>query len=109
MITVELKSKIDKEYKDTLKLITEIILKSRINSARLVNVEMLKLYWFTGGVISFKANQAKWGDKLLDQLSDDIQREMPGLKGFSAQNLKKMRLFYEAWPLSHSIGSAVPN
>lgn len=47
MITVELKSKIDREYKDTLKLITEIILKSRINSARLVNVEMLKLYWFT--------------------------------------------------------------
>lgn len=45
----------------------------------------------------------------MDQLSDDIQREMPGLKGFSAQNLKKMRLFYEAWTLSHSIGSAMPN
>ncbi len=104
-----MKNLINKEYKETLKLITETILKSRVHAARLVNVEMLKLYWFTGGVISTKAKQAKWGDKVLEQLSEDIQREMPGLKGFSSQNLKKMRQFYEAWPLPPSIGSALPN
>ncbi len=31
------------------------------------------------------------------QLSTDLQHELPGLKGFSATNIKRMKLFYQQW------------
>ena len=46
-----------------------------------------------------KIKQAKWGDKVLQNISADLQKELPGLRGFSAQNIKKMRMFYEAYPM----------
>lgn len=41
--------------------------------------------------------QAKWGDKILDTISAQLQQEMPGLRGFSKTNIKRMRQFYQAW------------
>ncbi|MBO9151005.1 hypothetical protein J7I43_02230 [Chitinophaga sp. MAH-28] len=34
---------------------------------------------------------------MLEQISDDLQRRLPGLRGFSVQNLRKMRLFYQSY------------
>jgi hypothetical protein len=31
-------------------------------------------------------------------LSQDLRQAFPGMKGFSARNLKYMRAFAEAWP-----------
>lgn len=30
-------------------------------------------------------------------ISERLQKELPGLKGFSARNLRNMRMFYEEW------------
>lgn len=48
---------------------------------------------------------------MLPNISVDLQKELPGLRGFSAQNLKKMRIFYEAYPklLQNKISSSVTN
>ena len=48
-------------------------------------------------MISEKIKAQKWGAKVIDQISADLQKELPSLKGFSAGNLKKIRLFAEAY------------
>ena len=38
-----------------------------------------------------------WGKGAIEQISSLLQKELPGLRGFSASNIKNMRVFYEAW------------
>lgn len=49
------------------------------------------------------------GDKILESVSLRLQQELPGLRGFSASNLKKMRLFYTSWNTSKLISSTMTN
>ena len=58
--------------------------------------------------MSINLQQAHWGAKALDTISERLQRELPGLRGFSSGNLKKMRIFYEEWQCL-SIGSPLAN
>ena len=84
-------------YSETIKQLKSAILASRYRAAALANRELLALYFNVGKLIDEKIKQGKWGDKVLDQLSNDLQKELPGLKGFSATNIKRMRLFYQEW------------
>ncbi len=85
------------------------ILKSRYQAARLVNRELILLYLDIGRKISITANKEAWGSKVLDQISNALQNELPGLRGFSSSNLKKMRVFAEFWNEYLKIGSELPN
>lgn len=38
-----------------------------------------------------------WGKGAIDAISERLEKELPGLKGFSARNLRNIRTFYEAW------------
>lgn len=58
---------------------------------------MLKLYLAIGKYISQNTRINKWGTGALQAISDQLQKELPGLRGFSEGNLKKMRIFYEEW------------
>jgi len=40
------------------------------------------------------------GAKVLDLVSERLQQELPGLRGFSGENLKRMRRFYSEWSSS---------
>lgn len=91
------KTGIIKLYIETIKQLKSTILASRYRAATLANKEMLSLYFAVGKLISDKIKQEKWGAKVLEQLSNDLQKELPGLRGFSASNIKRMRVFYEAW------------
>lgn len=84
-------------YTETLKNLKNAILSSRYRAAVLVNKELLSLYFGIGQLISEKIKQEKWGAKVLERLSEDLQHELPGLKGFSATNIKRMRQFHETW------------
>ena len=101
--------KIDRSYKDLIMSIKQQIVQSRYVAARLANREQLMLYFKTGLMISEKIKAQKWGAKVLDQISADLQRELPGLKGFSPGNLKKIRLFAEAYAPHLVIGSTASN
>jgi len=81
----------------TVKDIKLAILQARTQAARASNAEALKLYFYVGGYISKKTRAAKWGTGAIDALSERLQVELPGLRGFSAASIKYMRLFYEAW------------
>lgn len=80
-----------------VKAIKTAILRSRYVAARLANGEMLKLYFAIGGYVSSNSRNGRWGTGVIDEISRLLQKELPGLRGFSAQNMRNMRLFYEEW------------
>ena len=86
-----------KDFTSAVKDIKLAILQTRARAAQLSNVEALKLYFFVGGYISKKTRSAKWGTGAIDALSERLQVELPGLRGFSVTSIKKMRLFFDAW------------
>ena len=101
--------KIDKNYVEFIQSIQRQIVQSRYAAARLANREQPLLYLNTGKMISDKIKAQKWGAKVLDQISTDLQKELPGLKGFSSGNLKKIRIFAEAYSPHLTIGSTPSN
>ena len=77
-------------------------LKTRVRSAQLkaavsVNSEMIQLYWDIGRAIVERQEIAKWGSKVIDQIGEDLQREFPGMSGFSRDNVYRMRAFFLAY------------
>ena len=86
-----------KDFTSAVKDIKLAILQTRARAAQLSNVEALKLYFFVGGYISKKTRSAKWGTGAIDALSERLQVELPGLRGFAASNIKRMRELFEAW------------
>ena len=89
--------KLPKDFALAVKDIKLAILQARAKAARLANAEALKLYFFVGGYVSKKTRNAKWGSGAIDALSNQLQVELPGLRGFSAMSIRYMRLFFEAW------------
>ena len=87
----------DKNYLEFIRSLKQEIIISRYQAARLANREQLLLYFKTGRMLSEKVKAEKWGTKVLEQIAVDLQSNLPGLKGFSFTNLKKMRQFYEAY------------
>ena len=100
---------IPKDFSAAGKDIKLAILQARAKAAHLANAEALKLYFFVGGYISKKTRNAKWGSGAIDALSNQLQVELPGLRGFSPGNIRKMRLFFEAWAPFFSIRSLPTN
>ena len=66
--------KIDKNYREFIQSIKKQIVQSRYAAARLANREQLLLYFRPGKIISDKIKAQKWGDKVLEQISADIQK-----------------------------------
>jgi len=88
---------ITNSYAHAIKSIKQAILRSRYQAALLANREMLMLYFSIGEYISKNSREGKWGTNAIEVISNQLQKELPGLRGFSATNLKNMRLFFEAW------------
>lgn len=85
------------DYISAVKIIKDAILKSRYRAAQKVNNEMLALYYGIGGFISVESRNAQWGTGAIKAISLMLKQELPGLRGFSETNIKRMRQFYEAW------------
>ncbi|HLC83043.1 MAG TPA: PDDEXK nuclease domain-containing protein, partial [Bacteroidia bacterium] len=81
-------------YTKFIHQLKEEILKSRYIAAKLVNKELLVLYYKIGKLLTDKTTNANWGAKVLENISADLQREFPGLRGFSRSNLANMKQFY---------------
>lgn len=77
-------------------------LKTRIRTTRLrasvaVNREILQLYWELGRAIVTRQESEGWGSSVIKQISADLGKAFPGVKGFSASNVWRMRAFYLAY------------
>lgn len=85
------------DYNIAIQTIKEAILRSQYQAAKLVNREMLSLYYGIGRYISANSREGFWGTGAIKTISERLRKELPGLKGFSQTNLKYMRIFYEEW------------
>ena len=88
---------INQNYREAVKSIKEAILRSQYRAAASVNKEQLSLYYGIGRYVSENSRTGFWGKGAIEQISSLLQKELPGLRGFSASNIKNMRIFYEAW------------
>lgn len=85
------------ELDNTFAEITRIIEESRDNAYRKVNEELILMYGKVGRFLSEKSKEANYGDGYIDSLSDYIQRQFPGIKGFNRRGLYRMKQFYETY------------
>ena len=92
-------------------LLTDI--KIRVRAAQLraavtVNRELIQLYWDIGRVIVTAQETKGYGKQVVERLASDLQKEFPGMAGFSPQNIWFMRSFYLAWSaMSPKLSQAV--
>ena len=85
------------DYNIAVQTIKDAILRSQYQAAKLINREMLSLYYGIGRYISANSREGFWGTGAIRTISEKLRKELPGLKGFSQTNLKYMRIFYEEW------------
>ena len=76
--------------------------KERIRSAqydalKAVNKELIDLYWDIGKMIVERQTTEGWGKAVVQRLSEDLQKEFPGIFGFSVSRLWRMRNFYQTY------------
>lgn len=95
-------------YRDAVKIIKTAILQSQYEAAKSVNEKQLKLYFAIGRYISKNSRDGFWGKGAIDAISEQLQKELPGLRGFSARNLRNMRFFYEAWSENENENQMLP-
>ena len=50
-----------------------------------------------GRYVSQNTRKGVWGTGAIKAISEQLHKELPGLRGFSERNIKNMRAFYEAW------------
>ena len=77
--------------------IQQLINKAKENAFKAVNTELINLYWEIGKYISNKIAKQEWGKGVVKNLSDYLKKTEPEIKGFSSQNLWRMKQFYEAY------------
>jgi len=81
-------------YKNFVKEIKERVYKAQYETLKTVNKRLINLYWDLGKTIVKRQEEFGWGKSIIENLSKDLQKEFPGIKGFSSQNLWRMRQFY---------------
>lgn len=82
------------DYQSFVKEIKEKIYQAQLKAMQAVNSELLSLYTDIGKSIVEKQENLGWGRSVVENLSRDLQKEFPGVQGFSARNLWLMRSFY---------------
>ena len=88
---------ISTKYNEAVQLIKSAILQNQLEAAKAVNQQMLALYSGVGKYVSDNTRHGVWGTGAIEMISDQLRRELPGLRGFGVSNIKNMRQFYEAW------------
>ena len=90
--------KVDKEYADWIRDVSIRFKQSQLKAASKVNAEMLEFYWHLGRDIARREQENRYGSGFYNNLSLDLQHEIPDVKSFSVTNLHYMRWFYELYP-----------
>ncbi len=89
--------KIERKMQTRFTDIIRLIKQAQTNAIRVVNSELVNLYWNIGEYISKKIEDAEWGDSVVSELANYIQKSEPQIKGFSDKNIWRMKQFYETY------------
>ncbi len=71
--------------------ITSLIASAKSRAYQAVNRELVSLYWHVGEYVSKQVDLKAWGKSVVQELADYIQKSEPNIKGFSAQNIWRMK------------------
>lgn len=85
---------LDKDFKDIVLYVKEDILKTRFKVQENANMELIKLYFRLGKIVS---ENVKYGNKFIEDFSIALKLEFPDTTGFSTRNLSRMKKFYEEY------------
>ncbi len=84
----------EKEYTLFVLEIKQRIKEAQYSALRTVNKELINLYNDIGKKIVDQQEKFGWGKSIVETLAKDLQKEFPGVQGFSSWNLWRMRNFY---------------
>lgn len=91
---------IGRQYDGLLSSVSALLEQARRTSARTVNAILTATYWDIGRrIVEFEqrgSGRAAFGEQLLQRLASDLTRQFG--RGFSHDNLQRVRLFYTSWP-----------
>lgn len=85
---------IDNDFKSLVLSVKQDILKTRYEIQENANMELIKLYFRIGKIVS---ENAKYGNKFIENFSNSLRLEFPETTGFSTRNLARMKNFYEKY------------
>ena len=102
-----MKSKADLSEEADFHSFAALIQERKTHVARLVNTELIDLYWTLGKEIHQRIEAEGWGRSTVNQLAEYLKMHTPGLRGFSASNLWRMRQFYEAYQGNEKLAPVV--
>jgi predicted nuclease of restriction endonuclease-like (RecB) superfamily len=95
------------EYVSLLSEVKERVRRAQYAALRSVNRELITLYWDIGRMIVGRQVDGSWGKAVVERLAADLRAEFPGVGGFSASNLWRMKAFYEAYASSEKLAPLV--
>ena len=82
------------EYCDLITALKAKVHSAQIKAALKINEELIRLYWDIGKLITERQQVSNWGDNIIQQIAQDLTRELGGIKGFSRRNLFRMKQWY---------------
>ena len=85
-------------YAELLTSIKAEVRAAQVRAHRVVNTELLSLYWSIGSAIVARQAAQGWGARVIDRLADDLRVEFPEMRGFSGRNLRYMAAAARSWP-----------
>ena len=90
-------SKLEKVENNAFEEIFKMIQASKMKAAYQINTTVIDLYWNIGAYVSARTESDGWGKSTVQQLSAFILQREPGIRGYSAQNIWRMKQFYETY------------
>jgi len=98
---------IPRDYGGLLRSIKDRIHAAQYTALKAVNRQLIELYWDIGRMIVERQKGKTWGKAVVDRLAKDLQGEFPGVRGLSASNLWRMKVFYETYARSPKLAPVV--
>ena len=84
----------NEEYTSFFNSIVDAINSTRYQASRSLNRHIVSLNFEIGRLIVINQEKYGWGKAIVDSLSKDINKKIDGVKGYSSQNLWRMRQFF---------------
>ena len=77
--------------------VIHIIDNARNRAMKAINAELIQMYWEIGAYVSGRVKDGGWGKSVVSDFSEFLQAHYPRTKGFSVQNIWRMKQFYETY------------
>ena len=85
--------------------ILSLIKNAKERIVKTVNTEIIDLYWQIGKEVSEQAKNGGWGKSVVEELSNHITANFGNMRGFSPQNIWRMKQFYETYKNSQILST----